>query len=317
MRLLFIMFSIAVAVAVAVPMASGKEFNVLGGIIERTGDAGGSYSGQMEYLDNPLRNLALSVSYLNEGHLRDTRRDGYMLQFWGYAPLEQGRFSLAAGAGPYYYFNTTNEGCGSYCNTHGIGAALSAAVGMKAAGGMLFHLRTNWIMTEEADTLSALVGVGYRFNSFTDAPEKRLFPVGKNQISLLAGQTTVNSFNSEHSLAFSLEYRRSIFENLDWTIGWLYEGETPVLRRSGFVSQLWAVQPLLAHSLSIGIGGGIYMAVDHYHQEKDSQALSGIAALTASYSFDKQWLIRSTWYRVITQYDGDTDVIMGGVGFRF
>jgi hypothetical protein len=45
--------------------------------------------------------------------------------------------------------------------------------------------------------------------------------------------------------------------------------------------------------------------------------LSGIVSASASYRFTQHWAARVTWNRVVTRYSRDTDVLMGGVGYRF
>jgi hypothetical protein len=45
--------------------------------------------------------------------------------------------------------------------------------------------------------------------------------------------------------------------------------------------------------------------------------LSGLVSLSASYRFTEHWAARVTWNRVVTRYSRDTDVLLGGVGYRF
>lgn len=45
--------------------------------------------------------------------------------------------------------------------------------------------------------------------------------------------------------------------------------------------------------------------------------VSAIATFTASYRLRPQWCLRASWDRIVTNYDRDTDVIMGGIGYRF
>ncbi|MBK5274240.1 MAG: hypothetical protein JJE30_04220 [Desulfuromonadales bacterium] len=62
------------------------------------------------------------------------------------------------------------------------------------------------------------------------------------------------------------------------------------------------------------------LAVDRYHDllnGKHSHLTAGIFSLTGSYRLQPHWAIRTTWNRIITNYNMDTDVILGGIGYRF
>ena len=50
---------------------------------------------------------------------------------------------------------------------------------------------------------------------------------------------------------------------------------------------------------------------------RSTGTVSGIVTLTASYRFHPHWDLRTSWYRIVTSYDRDTDVLLGGVGYRF
>jgi hypothetical protein len=142
-----------------------------------------------------------------------------------------------------------------------------------------------------------------------------------NEVTVLLGRTIVNSFASQQSLAAGIEYRRLISRHLDWTLSGLYEGDNRLARRDGVMTQLWAAQELLDDSLSVGAGAGAYFNLSHYHnpfQGPDANhVLSGIISITGSYRLTPHWAARLTWNRVVTSYERDTDVILGGVGYRF
>ena len=63
---------------------------------------------------------AVSVSWLNEGHLPNNHRDGISAQLWGRVNLFHQRFSLAAGIGPYLFYDTLQARNGrGFSDTHG------------------------------------------------------------------------------------------------------------------------------------------------------------------------------------------------------
>ena len=86
------------------------------------------------------------------------------------------------------------------------------------------------------------------------------------------------------------------------------------------ITELWAVQQLL-EELSIGAGAGAYIDIGHYENPfidtGTNRFISGIATLTCSYRFAGNWAVRGSWNRVITRYQRDTDIILGGIGYLF
>jgi len=303
-----------------------EEFFGLGGDVRNldtdTNDT--SYSWQLEYQKELFEHLAVSLSYLNEGHVPNHHRDGTGMQLWARTDALGRRLSLSAGIGPYYYYDTSNSSVtdGSYTNDHGFGGIFSLAATWKNETPWLFQVRTNWVKAFGGmDTVSALVGIGYQLDTLTPVPAHATpgdpGMRANNEITLFVGQTITNSFKSEHSAAMSIEYRRGLMRYLDWTIAWLYEGDTRLIRRHGLVSQFWLVKAFLDDSVALGAGTGAYFSVDQRAGQDGDEIISAIASLTGSYRFTPHWSLRTTWNRAVTNYDRDTDVIMAGIGYRF
>ncbi|MDA8165035.1 MAG: hypothetical protein M0017_08395 [Desulfobacteraceae bacterium] len=278
-----------------------------------------SYSWQLEYRQGLGEHLAASLSYLNEGHVPAHHRDGYAAQLWAHSPAFAQRLSLAAGIGPYYYFDTTEpqNGGGPYSDEHGWGGIFSLAATWSLESRWLFQMRANWVKTSDSmDTVSALAGIGYQLEPSSKGPPPvpsvRPKKTTGNEVTLFAGQTIMNSFESEHSTALGAEYRRGLWRYVDWTASWLDEGAH---RPNGPVTQLWAVKAFLNDRLALGVGGGVYLAVDHPFA--DHSSLSTIVTLTGSYRFQPPWCLRVSWNRILTDDNRDADVIVGGVGYRF
>jgi len=305
-----------------------QELFLLGGMMQNTATSESDYSWQLEYREGLSEHIAYSISYLNEGHVPDHHRDGNAALLWTGVNLLDQRLSLSAGLGPYYYFDTTNaHGSGSYRNDHGWGAMASAAATWNIGDRWLLQLHTNWIETfNSIDSLSTLIGIGYQLEAPSGSgPVASIRPVSiasmDNELTVFAGTTIVNSFDSPNSVAVALEYRRSIARYVDWTFGWLEEGDNRLVRRNGLTTQVWAAKAFFEDRFSIGAGGGIYIVLDRFHnlvENRDGgRALSGLVSLTGSYRFHPNWDLRTSWYRIVTDYNRDTDVILGGVGYRF
>lgn len=319
----------ALTTLVLVTVASAvkaSEIYGLGGVVRSSEPSDISYSWQLEYRQDLLKHLAAGVSYLNEGHFMGHHRDGYTAQFWTRAELLDYLLTVAAGAGPYFYLDTTtSDSPGGFSDNHGWKAMLSAAATWHMESNLLLELRSNWVRGPNGfDTVSVLAGIGYHFEpdleplDATIATPEQMEP---NEVTLLGGQTIVNSFNSQQSLAAGVEYRRHLSRHVDWTLSGLYEGDNRLVRRDGVIPQLWLTQELIDDTLSVGAGAGTYFNLGRYHNSFQGagadRLLSGIIALTGSYRLTPHWAIRTTWSRVVTSYERDTDVILGGVGYRF
>jgi len=299
-----------------------EDFTVYGGGIWNL-DTRTSYNWQMEYNQELGEHFATSLTYLNEGHLPNHHRDGQALQFWGRTNLYR-QFAIAAGAGPYFYYDTTSNLDGSLDRDHhGWGALASLAATWYTESPWLYQLRTNVVATNNgSDTVGVLFGLGYRL----DQPQSLELPapVGKkttdNEIGVFLGQAVVNNADVDSSSAWGIEYRRGLWQNLDWTASWLYEGGYGLTERQGLASQLWLVKAFFDDSLTLGFGGGGYAASDRLRDANDGGSdifLAGIVSMTGSYRIDSDWGVRATWNRIITNYDRDSDLWLGGIFYRF
>jgi hypothetical protein len=308
-------------VAALASVAPAADLYVLGGAIKSLGPSDNTYSWQLEYRQDLLQHLAMGVSYLNEGHITRHHRDGYTTQLWGRTELADYRLTLAAGVGPYLFLDTENKPTlAGYSNLHGVKGMLSLAAAWHTTKDFTFELRSNFVTFGPSfDTASVLAGVGYHFDPDLKPVSVKAVQEPKNEITLLAGQTIVNSYNSQHasSTAAEIEYRRMLLRHLDVTLSYLYEGDNRLVRRDGIIAQLWATQPLVEGMFAVAAGIGPYFDVGDYHGLTGSKTVSGMLTLTGSYRFAPHWAARLSWNRLITTYDRDTDVIVGGIGYRF
>jgi len=301
--------------------AGAKEISLLGGAMSTANDQEGSYSWQLKYLEELDDHFSASLSYLNEGHVPVHHRDGHTLQLWGHTNLLNRCLSLAAGIGPYYYYDTVANADGTYTNNHGWKAVATLAATWHTESRWLFQVSSNWVAAGASiDTMSAMAGIGYQLDPpqaagtvDTEPPDLEKTPA--NEVTVFLGRTVVNSFSSEHSVATGVEYRRSLCRYLDATLEWLYEGDTRLVRREGLAAQLWGVREFFNDRLALGVGVGAYAALDHYNGNSDF--LSTIFTLTGSYRFHPHWATRASWNRIGTNDSRDTDVILGGIGYLF
>jgi hypothetical protein len=282
----------------------------------------------MDYTEGIGEYLAGSFSWLNEGHIPDHHRDGPLVQVWARYPLMQRRVVFALGVGPYRYFDTEAADQGlSYANTHGWGVVYSARATWYSSKRWTANLQLNHVqVTDGPSTTAILLGIGYQLD-MPDTPGPRDFAlprtqkVTNNEVTMMAGVTILNSLQSQTSAAESIEYRRGLTNYLDATIGYLHEGNGLAARRDGATAQLWLTRAFFDDRLALGVGLGAYAAIHHGDsddlRDTGDGILSGLVSVSAAYRVTQHWSARVTWNRVVTRYSRDTDVILGGIGYRF
>ncbi|MGZ6250083.1 MAG: hypothetical protein ACXWMC_10755, partial [Syntrophales bacterium] len=69
--------------------------------------------------------------------------------------------------------------------------------------------------------------------------------------------------------------------------------------------------------LALGAGFGFYLAEDSLREQRNGGFFCEVVSITASYRLSPHWDIRSTWDRIITDYDRDSDIFLAGIGYRF
>lgn len=309
----------------AVPVRA-DEFNVLGGMLWDTRNNDSTHSWQLEYRQPFHENFAFGITYLNEGAFPDHSRDGYAAQLWARLPLLDERLVLGMGAGPYFYNDTIPYLASGYSlNDHGWGALLTLDATLYTRNQWLFLLRTNWTLTGSSiDTATATVGIGYLLGSDREGSqtslEERDTTNSANEITVFLGEASVHNKGPAHSFAAAIEYRRQLMRYLEWTVGFLYEGDNSLSRRYGIPTQLWLARTFFDDTLHLGIGAGPYVSMDRRRTEEGQDhklTLSEMLTMTAGYRFTPDWGARFSWNRVITNYERDADVWLLGLSRLF
>ncbi len=311
-------------------MAQAGEIFGLYGATEEVNSLFHSFAYQVEYREGLGENAAVSLSYLNEGHIPNHHRDGVVpIMLWGRTNLFDRRLSLAAGAGPYLYADTTRVN-GIARDYHDLGGLIAFSSTFYTRSRVLLQGRVNWVVTEKSfNTVTALVGIAYQLDS-PPSPGPLPFPPSQrekttgNELSLYTGQTIVNNPGSPKSLATCIEYRRGVLRYLDASVAWLNEGDNELIRRNGALTQLWLSRGFLGDHLTLGAGFGGYYSIDKRKVDSadkgGSQFASGVMSLTVSardFGFDPALSFRFIMNRIVTNYDRDTDIFLFGVGYRF
>jgi hypothetical protein len=303
-----------------------QELSVLGGWLRADRPGESAYSWGFTYLQALGEYDGLSYSWLNEGHVEDNHRDGFALQYWRRALFFDRRLALAAGVGGYYYFDTVaSTDSRRYVDSHGLGPIFSLSATWFTSERLFYQLRLNEIIVPRSyNTFSAMFGIGYEL----DAPKGSGALAGGtgdsvssgNQITAMAGWTEVNSLSSPGAFAYGFEYRHGFGRYIDGTISWINEGHTQLDTRSGAAAQVWLRRSFFNDRLSLGVGAGPYYALDT-HRVKGGTDTGGrvslLLTMSAAYNVTRHWYVRASWNRVMTSYDKDSDIYLGGIGYRF
>jgi hypothetical protein len=309
-------------------LASAQEVTLFGGSTTSIDLNEKTYAWKLDYRQGLAKNFEFSFSWLNEGHVTNHHRDGYTIQLWLRDTIFDNRLSLALGAGPFRYYDTaTANTVDGYSDVHGFAGLFS----LDAA----YYIGKRWILRSEVnrsvagsksiDTWDFMIGLGYQLSAPDspgprDVPPRQAEPTTNNEITLFLGRTVVNSFESQKSVAGSLEYRRGLSRYFDVSASFLYEGDSDVVRRGGFIVQGWFGRAFFNDHLALSVGGGLYIAVDKRHIDEPGDkggTLAGIVTPSVSYRFGEHWDTRFSWNRILTTYDKDTDVFQLGLGYRF
>ncbi|HIJ88224.1 MAG TPA: hypothetical protein HPP97_11190 [Desulfuromonadales bacterium] len=310
--------------------ASAGELFGFYGVTNEANSSNNSFAYQFEYREGLGENVAASASYLNEGHIPNHHRDGLApLMIWGRGNLCDRRLSLAAGAGPYLYADTTTIN-GIVKDSHDVGGIFSVSATLYTQSRFLLQGRANWVYTgRSVDTVTALIGIGYQLDPPLSTgplptPPRQKEKTTNHELSVYVGQTIVNNPGSPKSVATGIEYRRGLLRYLDFSTAWLNEGDNELIRRNGALAQFWLVRAFFDDRLSLGSGLGAYLAIDKRNgkafDKGGGEFASGVISMTASFrdfGFNPDISLRLTMNRIVTNYDKDTDIFLMGLGYRF
>jgi len=319
-------FSI-IFVLLALPAFAG-EISLLGGYGYTDKPTERTYAWQTQYMEGLGNNFAYSISYLNQGHFIEHHRDGYAANLWVRTNLLDKKLSLGAGLGGLFYFDTIlPANGGSPQDYHGWGTMAQVAATWYTESRWFYQLQGYYVRGDKSfNTVSALAGIGYQLDAppvqgpDVRGPHQPEKTTDDNELTLMGGESIVNIPGKGRSAAATLEYRRGLWRYLEVTAGVLYEGKNDLIDRHGLTTQLWLAKNFLDDRFALGAGFGGYFAIDGRRGGKEQGSdvfISTIASISGSIRLSEHWHARATFDRVITDYDRDSDIFMGGIGYRF
>jgi hypothetical protein len=141
-----------------------NELSVLAGATESIDTGERSYAWQVACRYTFLRNFAASVSWINEGHLEEHKRDGFAVQGWGRVPFLDDRLSIGVGAGLYSFVDfEAPPGSGENRNLD-IAGLLTITTSYRFSDHWSTRFHWNRVMSNDSrDTDLFLLGLGYRW----------------------------------------------------------------------------------------------------------------------------------------------------------
>ena len=316
--------ALAVLLACAASAVQAQDASVLAGVLRVDKDAHDTtFAVNVGYTHHLHPYFSVSADYLNEGHPPLHHRDGLGAQFWVHTPIPEQGWSVAAGFGPYYYFDTTT-GNGSredYRNDHGWGQLMSLSAKYHMAGRSYVEARlshTHGITAHDSSML--LVGLGYELRDVPRRDRLDNADSGDNLVMLLAGRSIVNSFKSETATSSGIEYRHTVNPNVEWSVIAMDEGKVGVAHRRGVSSQVWLLRPFTERTV-LEMGLGAYAMRDQLDRNDPAAdrrtRVAGLASIGMRYRINDTWRAQLTWSRVITDYERDSDVFLLGAGIAF
>ncbi|KAA0890371.1 hypothetical protein [Oryzomonas rubra] len=312
---------VIIFVFLAHPALAG-ELTLLGGYGAANNPVEKTFAWQVQYMEGLGEHLAYSLSYLNQGHFISHHRDGNAANLWLRTNLLDRQLSLGAGVGGVFYYDTKLSANASPRDLHGWGTMTQVAATWYTKSRVFFQVQGYWIKGDKSfDSLSALAGIGYQLDAPpSEGPDVKGTHLSErttdNELTAFGGETVVNIPGDGHSRAVALEYRRGLWRFIEWTAGALYEGRSSLIDRYGLTTQLWLAKPFLHDRIALGVGLGPYFAIDR-RVDATHVRVPIIFSTTGSCRISQDWLIRATWDRIITRYDRDTDIFLGGIGYRF
>lgn len=301
--------------------ASAQEVTAYGGALRVKEADQLTFSAGASYAHPAGEHFAFSASYLNEGHPLAHHRDGLAGQVWVRSGDNTPGWSVGAGAGQYYYFDTSDlhsRNGRRYTNDHGWAAIYSVQATYHYADSRWYsQLQINRIRPDSKDATTALLlGVGYQFHGVR-GDKLHLDHAGADaSLSVMAGQGIRNSLRSESSAIAALEYRRAVGRYVDWTVTALDEGNAPQSKRNGVATQLWLIRSL-NRQVELGAGAGWYFNAKVPDGPQARSHKAGLVSVAARYHLGRRLVGVLNWGRVITDYHRDADLLLIGLGYNF
>jgi hypothetical protein len=304
--------------------ANAESVLALAGITDATDNPGNSYAWQLQFQEPLSAQTGASLSWINEGHIPHHHRDGAAAQFW-YSTQSWNGLQFVVGAGPYFYFDTEQNGSSlGYSDMHSVAGLLSAAVDLNLSRSWFVRFDVSAVYAPgELNTLGFMVGGGYRLGrgEHQDPGGDSVLPTSyvRQQIQLFGGDMIYNELDSHVDHEIGIEYRLALLPWVAWSTTWFYAPGDSGSQRNQIATQIWLVDSLQNGKLEFSAGLGVYTPLGGVPSNSESPPanVSGMSGLRVQWNWSRRSGLILTWYRSFTNDDADRDIITLGYGFRF
>jgi hypothetical protein len=309
-------------------LAQAGDFDILRGVNSMSSDPlHSTFAWQFQYTEPLDDHFGFQYSYMNQGHFAEHHRDGFVFSLQTHTHVFSPQFTLSAALGPYLFADTFKPPVGNNSDVHGVGTVLSLAATWQTSSNLFFELESDVVKAGTFNTLGIQAGLGYHFGESSSsgshsATAGESDETYKNEFSALAGMSVVNVIGNGRATATSIEYRRNVWGPLDLSVDAISEGKNELADRYGVAAEVWVKKNLLQNRLTLSIGGGPYVVTDRLKTNDDGMKdtkpfVAGIFSMSASYRISNHWDVRAMWHRPFTNYNRDSDIWLGGVGYQF
>jgi hypothetical protein len=303
------------------------ELDGFDGQLRSTSSGSTTYTWGLDYREPLTEHFSAGFTWLNEGHLPSTHRDGQALQLlWHSLPTARG-LVFEGGIGPYRYYDThILSADSSFEDKHGWGVLASASVDWYFVNRWFTFLRLNeTLVTSRFGTTGLALGVGYKFPAKFDLlPD----PDGSAHTATAArprwefdglfGERIGNTEHSQAGGSEALGARLHLSDHFTASLTNIGGQGTLLGWRDGFACQLW-LEEQLTRSFEVGVGAGGFLVSsdDNVGNGGSPSSLASMVSVTMAYSPSSRWIARAIWDRIGTGDDHDADIVLIGMGYKF
>jgi hypothetical protein len=307
--------------------ASAGELDGFDGQLRSTSSGSTTYTWGLEYREPLSEHFSAGFTWLNEGHLPSTHRDGQALQILWHSLVNRAGLVFEGGIGPYRYYDThILDTDSSFEDKHGWGVLASSSVEWYFANRWFTFLRLNeTLVTSRYGTTGVALGLGYRFPAqFALLPD----PGGaahsavagrpRWELDALFGERIGNTEHSQAGGSEALGARLHLSDHFTASVTNIGGQGTLLGWRDGFAFQLWLEEQLTRRfEVGVGVGGFLVSSDNTVANAGSPSSLATMVSVTMAYSLSSRWIARAIWDRIGTGDDHDADIVLIGMGYKF
>jgi hypothetical protein len=305
---------------------SAGELDGFDGRLRSTSSDSMTYTWGLEYREPLTENFSVGFTWLNEGHLPSTHRDGQALQLLWHSRSDVEGLVFEGGIGPYRYYDTHSLSTDSaFEDKHGWGVLASGSMDWYFENRWFTFVRLNeTLVTGKYGTTGLAAGVGYKFPAKFDllpdpdgSIHSEVAARPRWEIDGLIGERIGNTDHSEAGGSEALGARLHLSDHFTASVTNIGGQGTLLGWRDGFAFQLWLEEQLTRRfEIGVGAGGFLVSSDDSLGDASSPSNLATMVSVSMAYSLNSRWIARVIWDRIGTGDDHDADIVQIGIGYK-